>query len=98
MFATFLFGIGSMLIFAMTSTMLTEFLPNRSSSGVALAILTRNLLGCIGAIVASPFIDAIGNGWVFTILALICYASAGVILAIKIFGNGWRKSMDHRLA
>ena len=35
MIATFLFGIGSMLVFSVATTMLTEFVPKRSASGVA---------------------------------------------------------------
>lgn len=35
MMATFMFGIGSMLVFSMATTMLTEFVPGRSASAVA---------------------------------------------------------------
>lgn len=96
MFATFFFGIGSMLIFAMTSTMLTEFSAHNATKGIALAIIMRNTLGCVGAIIATPLIDAIGNGWLFTILALVSYASAFVIVAIRVWGPRWRKSMERQ--
>lgn len=35
MIANFFFGIGSMVIFGIATTMLTEFMPKKSSSGVA---------------------------------------------------------------
>jgi MFS family permease len=35
MFATFTFGIGCMLVFSVATTMLTEFVPQRSASAVA---------------------------------------------------------------
>ena len=44
MIANFFYGVGSMLIFAMVTTMLTEFMPQKSSSGVALNNLIRELL------------------------------------------------------
>jgi multidrug resistance protein len=60
--ANFFFGVGSMLVFSCATTMLTEFMPGRSSSGVAVNNFVRNLFSCTGAIVASPLIYAIGNG------------------------------------
>ncbi|KKA21610.1 Uncharacterized protein T310_4397 [Rasamsonia emersonii CBS 393.64] len=69
--ANFFFGIGSMLIFGMATTMLTEFMPKKSSAGVALNNFVRNIFSCVGAVVASPIIHAIGNGWLFTILGLL---------------------------
>ncbi|KAH1552394.1 hypothetical protein KXV92_006755 [Aspergillus fumigatus] len=94
MAANFFFGIGSMLIFSMSTTMLTEFMPNKSSTGVALNNFMRNIFSCIGSLVTAPIIDAIGNGWLFTILGLVAFASSSVILAMKVFGPRWRKSMD----
>jgi hypothetical protein len=35
MIANFFFGVGSMIIFAMATTMLTEFMADRSSTGIA---------------------------------------------------------------
>ncbi|KAG9790940.1 MFS general substrate transporter, partial [Aureobasidium melanogenum] len=56
MCANFFYGIGSMLIFAMSTTMLTEFMPARSSSGVALNNFCRNIFSCVGGIVGAPLI------------------------------------------
>ncbi|KAK5102067.1 hypothetical protein LTS08_004527 [Lithohypha guttulata] len=94
MIANFFYGIGSMLIFAMSTTMLTEFMPKRSSSGVAVNNFCRNIFSCAGAIAGAPLINAIGNGWVFTILGLWTLSSAVVVWAIRRFGPRWRKSMD----
>ena len=46
--ANFFFGCGSMLIFAMATTMLTEFMPRKASNGVALNNFVRNIFSCIG--------------------------------------------------
>ncbi|RMZ82291.1 hypothetical protein DV738_g1879, partial [Chaetothyriales sp. CBS 135597] len=65
--ANFFYGLGSMLIFGAVTTMLTEFMPRKASSGVALNNMCRNLLSSTGSIVGAPLIDSIGNGWLFTI-------------------------------
>lgn len=94
MVANFFYGIGSMLIFAMATTMLTEFMPRKSSSGVALNNFVRNVFSCVGGIVGAPLINAIGNGWLFTILGLWALSSSVVIWAMRRFGPRWRESMD----
>ena len=97
MIANFFYGLGSMLIFAMSTTMLTEFMPKRSSSGVALNNLCRNILSCVGAIVGAPVIATIGNGWLFTILGVWTLSSASVIWAMKRYGPHWREKLDREL-
>ncbi|KAL5361382.1 major facilitator superfamily domain-containing protein [Aspergillus floccosus] len=97
MVANVFFGVGSMLIFSMVTTMLTEFMPKKSSSGVALNNFMRNIFSCVGSFVTAPIIDAIGNGWLFTILGLAAFASSSVLMIMKVFGPRWRKSMDAAL-
>lgn len=84
--ANFFFGIGSMLIFAMATTMLTEFMPKKASAGVAANNFVRNICSCVGAIVAQPLISAIGNGWLFTGVGVIAAASSVVVWAMRRFG------------
>lgn len=95
--ANFFYGVGSMLIFAMATTMLTEFMPEKSSSGVAVNNFVRNIFSCIGAFVGVPLIDAIGNGWLFTILGIWAFSSSVVIWAMRRFGSRWRVSMMQKL-
>ncbi|KAH7055756.1 major facilitator superfamily domain-containing protein [Macrophomina phaseolina] len=95
MVANFFFGIGSMLIFAMATTMLTEFMPKKASNGIALNNFVRNIFSCVGSVVAEPLIAAIGNGWLFTGLAVISFAwGTACIWAMIKFGERWRKGMD----
>lgn len=94
MIANFFYGLGSMIIFATVTTMLTEFLPRRSSSGVALNNFVRNILSCTGAIVGAPLIDSIGNGWLFTIIGLWALSSSVVIWLMRRYGPHWRKKME----
>lgn len=98
MIANFFFGIGSMLIFAMSTTMLTEFMPKKSSSGVAVNNFVRNIFSCVGGVVGAPLIGAIGNGWLFTILGLWTLSSGIVVWAVRRFGPAWRKAMDDAMS
>ena len=97
MIANFFFGAGSMLLFAAATTMLTEFMPKNASNGVALNNCVRNIFSFIGAFLASPLIDAIGNGWLFTIIAGIAGLSCVVMVLMKRFGPKWREEMDRRM-
>ena len=98
MLANFFYGVGSMLIFAMATTMLTEFMPRKSSNGVALNNFVRNIFSCVGAIVSAPLINAIGNGWLFTILGIWALSSSIVIWAMRRFGPKWRIEMDRKMS
>ncbi|KAF7896088.1 hypothetical protein EAF00_006103 [Botryotinia globosa] len=74
--ANFFFGFGTMIVFSTATTMLPEFLPNRSSSGVAVSTFVRTIFSCVGSVIAQPLLQAIGDGWLFTILAIIGWISA----------------------
>ncbi|PTD03260.1 MFS antiporter QDR3 [Fusarium culmorum] len=96
--ALFLFGISSMLVFSVATTMLTELIRKRSSSGVAVNNFVRNTLSCTGAIVAAPWINAIGTGWVFTILCICCLIISYIcIFLLRKNATKWRKAMDKAL-
>lgn len=89
---------GSMIIFGVATTMLTEFMPKKSSSGVALNNFIRNIFACVGGIVSAPLIDAIGNGWLFTAVGLISgITGLGIILSMRRWGEKWRREMDSKL-
>ncbi|KAM3457046.1 hypothetical protein MY3296_001416 [Beauveria thailandica] len=95
----FVFGITSMLVFSAATTMLTEFIRKKSSAGVAVNNFVRNLLSCIGTVVAAPWLDAIGPGWVFTATALFCMVISYIcIFLLQRNGPKWRKVMEKVLA
>ncbi|OAA42177.1 Major facilitator superfamily domain, general substrate transporter [Metarhizium rileyi] len=95
---SFLFGVSSMLVFSTATTMLTEFVRKRSSAGVAVNNFVRNILSCVGTIVAAPWVDAIGVGYVMTIVALFCLAAGYFgIWTLRRNAPRWRKEMDRAL-
>lgn len=98
MVPNFFFGLASMLVFGAVTTMLTEFMPKRSSSGVALNNFVRNIFSCIGVIVTEPLIQAMGVGWLCTMVALIALISGNMcILLLRKNGDRWRVVMDEKM-
>ncbi|KAM4057654.1 major facilitator superfamily protein [Hirsutella rhossiliensis] len=95
---SFLFGVSSMLVFATATTMLTEFVKKKSSAGVAVNNFVRNILSCIGTVVAAPWIDAVGTGWVFTAICFFCMAAGYLgIWMLRKNARRWRQYMDEAL-
>ncbi|TGJ85164.1 hypothetical protein E0Z10_g3590 [Xylaria hypoxylon] len=96
--ANFFFGVGTMLVFSMATTMLTEFMPKRASSGVALNNFVRNILSATGTVVTRPLVDAIGFGWLATAVALIAWIAGNLALFfIRRNSQKWRKAMNEQM-
>ncbi|OTB07040.1 hypothetical protein M426DRAFT_54267 [Hypoxylon sp. CI-4A] len=96
--ANFFFGVGSMLVFSAATTMLTEFMPKKSSSGVALNNFVRNIFSCTGGIVGQPLIDVMGVGWLMTMIGLIAWLSGNIcIYFLRKNSRKWREQMDKAL-
>ncbi|EMD86246.1 hypothetical protein COCC4DRAFT_31524 [Bipolaris maydis ATCC 48331] len=94
MISNFFFGIGSMLVFALVNTILTEFMPRRAASGIALNNFVRNMCSFVGAVVAEPILTAIGNGWLMTILGLWSVTTGlAALYALSRWGERWRGAM-----
>lgn len=98
MVPNFFFGVASMLVFGAVTTMLTEFVPKRSSSAVALNNFVRNIFSCVGVIVTQPLIDAMGVGWLCTMVALLCLISGNTcIFLLRRYSEKWRIDMDEKM-
>lgn len=98
MVPNFFFGVASMLVFGAVTTMLTEFMPNRSSSGVALNNFVRNIFSCIGVVVTQPLLQAMGVGWLCTMVALFALISGNLCIFMLLRYSGkWRKEMDEKM-
>ncbi|KAK8001429.1 MFS multidrug resistance transporter [Apiospora marii] len=96
--ANFFFGLGSMLVFSAATTMLTEFMPRRSSSGVALNNFVRNIFSCTGGVIGQPLINVMGHGWLMTMLGLVAWLSGNVcIWLLRRNSREWRAQMDKAL-
>ncbi|KAJ2896419.1 MFS multidrug resistance transporter [Zalerion maritima] len=96
--ATLCFGFGAMLVFGAATTMLTEFMPKRSSGGVAINNFVRNIFSCVGAVVGEPMISAMGHGWSLTLFALVAWIGGNAcIWSLRRFGPKWRRELGEKM-
>ena len=58
----------------------------------------RNTVACIMCIVAQPLLDAISNGWLFTMLGLIAFVGCIMIWALSHYGAKWATEMEQKLS
>lgn len=82
-----------MLITNVTMTMLTEFTPKKSSTGVAVTNLLRNSLACVAAVIEEPLAHAMGSGWLFTAACLLCLLSGGSLIFMRRNRERWSEKM-----
>ncbi|KAI5803511.1 major facilitator superfamily domain-containing protein [Peziza echinospora] len=92
-FPTAFFGFGSMLLFGMCTTMLTEFVPGKSSSAVAVQNFIRNIFACISSSVTATLLNALGPAILFTIMGGIGLCCLAIPLIMKTYGPRWRENV-----
>jgi multidrug resistance protein len=98
MVASVCYGVFGMILYGAVTTVLTEFTPRRASSGIALNNFVRNILSCIAAVVTQPLIDAMGTGWMCTMIGLFALVTTvATLIALKTQGPKWRVTMDRKL-
>ncbi|PNP51201.1 hypothetical protein THARTR1_08105 [Trichoderma harzianum] len=96
--ACFFFGLGSMLVLGCVTTMLTEFTPRQASTGIAIITFVRNIFSVVATVVTEPLIDAMGSGWLMTMVGLLAWITGNAaILALRKWGPHWRVNMDRKL-
>lgn len=78
--------------------MLTEFMPGRSASGVAIINLCRNILSCAVSVATNPWVDAIGTGWVMMIVGIWLSLLVVVMVLMYKCGPRWRTEMNDAMS
>jgi multidrug resistance protein len=95
--ASLIYGIFGMLLYGAVTTVLTEFTPGRSSSGIALNNFMRQILATIATVVTQPLIDAIGTGYTCVLVGLFALVTTlAALAALKVRGPQWRVKMDKK--
>ncbi|KFA50000.1 hypothetical protein S40293_05966 [Stachybotrys chartarum IBT 40293] len=96
--ALMLYGLFGMILYGAIATALTEFTPNRSSSGLALNNFTRSILSCIATVITQPLINAMGIGWTTTLVGLFALVTIlPCLAALGLRSAEWRVTMDRKL-
>ncbi|CAI2162482.1 10853_t:CDS:2 [Funneliformis geosporum] len=92
----FLGGFGSLFVSNSTITYLVDSYPELSASAIALSEFVPCIMATIYITITVPLKDAIGVGWLFTILSSINLLSTGLIVLVYFKGKGWREKQQMR--
>ncbi|CAB4473666.1 MFS general substrate transporter [Rhizophagus irregularis] len=92
--AMFIGGTGSLFVFNSTITYLVDSYPEFSASAIALSDFIPCTLATAYIIMTVPIRNAIGIGWLFTILASINLLSISCIILVYFKGKNWREKQN----
>ncbi|GKZ34040.1 hypothetical protein AbraIFM66950_004175 [Aspergillus brasiliensis] len=85
---------------AATQNALSALMVDIYPEGPAMATAAMNVTRCwLGAGVVSailPMIDAIGNGWTFTVIGFMCFVCAPAMAVVWVWGYDWRRQRHSR--
>ncbi|CEP12283.1 hypothetical protein [Parasitella parasitica] len=77
--------------FTSTNTLLVDLFPKNSAAIIASNNLTRCFLAAAVVMIVQPGIQAIGVGWLFTVISLVLLVSRITIVVLFRCGPKWRK-------
>ncbi|KAK7739974.1 hypothetical protein SLS53_005568 [Cytospora paraplurivora] len=77
--------------------LLVDLYPNSPSTASAANNLTRCLMAAGASAVIEPMIHAMGIGWAYTFVALVCVALSPVLFVVLRYGQRWREERRRRL-
>lgn len=89
-----LFVIGYALTgaFQVLNVLMVDIYPGKPAAVTAANNLVRCEIGAGAAAIISPLIRAVGDGWAYTIVALITLAGTLCLIFTMIYGMRWRQS------
>lgn len=88
LFAT---GYTTLVGFSALNVLVIDLHRSRAATASAASNLVRCLLGAGASAVANPMIEALGNGWAFTLVGLVELAFLPVLLLVMKNGIQWRE-------
>jgi len=88
----FMFVIGILSTYGMTAStvILTDLFSDQAASANAANNLVRCLMGASGTAAVQYMVDAIGDGWTFTIVGGVCLAVQPLLWLELAYGRKWR--------
>lgn len=92
----FIVGFAVTGVFNVCNTYIVDVYPEDSASASASVSITRCLLAAGGVAVVEPLRRAVGPGWTFTIIAIICYSTIPIVFLVRQRGWQWRKQRHEK--
>ncbi|KAL9553502.1 hypothetical protein MBANPS3_003267 [Mucor bainieri] len=92
----FIYAMGQMWAFTPTSVYLVDAKPGYSATAVGVNSCVRCIIAAITTVFSSAAVDGLGNGIMFTILAVIGILNGGFIIACYLKGTKWRRSFEQK--
>lgn len=92
----FFLGFGVSGLFKVVQILLIDITPGKPATATAAFNLVRCLLGAGMTAVVNPMINALGNGWTFTFIALVWIVFSPMLLILLKKGPQWRKEKKEK--
>ncbi|TVY48708.1 Itaconate transport protein [Lachnellula occidentalis] len=93
----FLIGLTVNGSFNILSTLVVDLYPQSPSTATAANNLVRCLMGAAGTAIINIMITAMGRGWCFTFIALVCLAFSPLLWVELKWGPIWREERRVRM-
>ncbi|KAM0718022.1 hypothetical protein Q7P37_006354 [Cladosporium fusiforme] len=87
----FLLGYALIAGFQVLNVLMVDLYPSKATSATAASNVVRCLLGAAASAAILPMTEALGNGWAYTILALIFAVSCVGLVVMMRYGIQWRQ-------
>lgn len=84
-------------MFSLVTTVLTEIIPQKSASLVALNALGRNSFAAVSSSITQPLATAIGSGWSYTGLGAFTVLNVLFVILYQRYGRLWRETVDEKV-
>jgi hypothetical protein len=75
---------------------LIDAFPGLSASTMSVNVCIRYLAASLMSVLGAPMGNVLGNGWTFTLLALLNVVGACLLVVIYYKGKGWREKAGIR--
>jgi len=85
----FIVGFGNLFVLTACSTFLVDAFPENSAAAISLNNMARSILGAAATLIAVPWEQALGVGWVMTIIAIINVIMSLSLIVIHVKGRSW---------
>ncbi|KAI8647492.1 major facilitator superfamily domain-containing protein [Parasitella parasitica] len=92
----FVYALGQMWAFTPTSVYLVDSKPGYSATAVGVNSCVRCIVAAITTVFSSAAVDGLGNGIMFTILAVVGILNGGFVVACYLKGTKWRRTFEQK--